>query len=47
MRILELKRGSAEEAELLEAAADAHGDWVMAAAPLMMRGSPSRGKIEE
>jgi ribosomal protein S12 methylthiotransferase accessory factor len=37
MRILELKRGSAEEAELLEAAADAHGDWVMAAAPLMMR----------
>lgn len=37
MRILELKRGSAEEAELLEAAADAHGDWVMAAAPLMAR----------
>ncbi len=37
MRILELRRGSAEEAELLEAAADAHGDWVMAAAPLMAR----------
>lgn len=37
MRILELKRGSAEEAELLEAAADAHGDWVMAAAALMAR----------
>lgn len=37
MRILELKRGSAEELELLEAAADAHGDWVMAAAPLMAR----------
>lgn len=37
MRILELKRGSAEETELLEAAADAHGDWVMAAAPLMAR----------
>jgi ribosomal protein S12 methylthiotransferase accessory factor len=37
MRILELRKGSAEEAELLEAAAAAHGDWVLAAAPLMSR----------
>lgn len=37
MRILELRRGSAEEAELLEAAAAAHGDWVFTAALLMAR----------
>ncbi|MFN3745657.1 MAG: YcaO-like family protein [Hyphomicrobiaceae bacterium] len=37
MRILELRKGSAEETELLEAAAAAHGDWVMAAAALMQR----------
>jgi len=37
MRILELRKGSAEEAELLEAAAAAHGNWVLAAAPLMKR----------
>jgi ribosomal protein S12 methylthiotransferase accessory factor len=37
MRILELRKGSAEETELLEAAATAHGGWVMAAAPLMQR----------
>ena len=37
MRILELRKGSAEEAELLEAAAAAHGDWVLAAAPVMTR----------
>jgi ribosomal protein S12 methylthiotransferase accessory factor len=37
MRILELRKGSAEETELLEAAAAVHGDWVMAAASLMQR----------
>jgi len=37
MRILELKKGSVEEAELLEAAAHAHGDWVLDAATLMAR----------
>lgn len=37
MRILELQRSSAEEAELLEATAAAHGNWVYAAAPLMDR----------
>ncbi len=37
MQILELRKGSAEEAELLEAAVEAHGDWILAAAPLMTR----------
>ncbi len=37
MLVLELKRDSAEESELLEAAAAAHGGWVYAAALLMER----------
>ena len=37
MRILEIRKGSTEEAELLEAAAAAHGGWVYAAARLMDR----------
>lgn len=37
MRILELRKGSAEEAELLEAAAATHGPWVQDAARLLDR----------